>query len=149
MLETSSRLSKIQDIIASKCLLSTTTPSCVWDLSICVCDSIQMRDGNRTTLAHVDSSALARGGDTKSANRADKNTERRSDGSISRTTIPGKSSGAGVQREATGKSNKTDELDYNDPTKFWAAWSERRHECLQSRNDNKGCQCFEGLGSVM
>lgn len=49
---------------------------------------------------------------------------------------------------------------YDDPTKFWAAWSVRReHYCLEgngddgsssnSSNGKKGCQCFEGLGSVM
>mmetsp|Transcript_13914 Transcript_13914/g.30234 ORF Transcript_13914/g.30234 Transcript_13914/m.30234 type:complete len:124 (+) Transcript_13914:202-573(+) len=54
----------------------------------------------------------------------------------------------------------TDNALYDDPTKFWAAWSVRReHYCLEgngddgssgsSSNGKKGCQCFEGLGSVM
>ena len=39
----------------------------------------------------------------------------------------------------------------NDPTKFWAAWSARKqHDCLDGNgNTKKGCNCFEGLGSVM
>jgi len=39
----------------------------------------------------------------------------------------------------------------NDPTKFWAAWSARKqHDCLDGHgNAKKGCNCFEGLGSVM
>jgi len=45
------------------------------------------------------------------------------------------------------------ELELGDPTKFWAAWSARKqHDCLDGDdgNDNKkGCNCFEGLGSVM
>lgn len=43
---------------------------------------------------------------------------------------------------------------FDDPTKFWAAWSERRqhYDCIEGNadgNNKKGCQCFEGLGSVM
>ena len=39
----------------------------------------------------------------------------------------------------------------NDPTKIWAAWSARKqHDCLDGNgNAKKGCNCFEGLGSVM
>eukprot|EP00978_Attheya_sp_CCMP212_P026174 scaffold85663_cov45-Attheya_sp.AAC.2 len=45
-------------------------------------------------------------------------------------------------------------VDMNDPLAFWSAWSTRRHEeCLERDDPNKtsgsGCQCFEGLGSVM
>jgi len=34
----------------------------------------------------------------------------------------------------------------NDPTRFWSAWSDR--QCEQ-HNTKNGCNCFEGMGSVM
>lgn len=41
--------------------------------------------------------------------------------------------------------------DMSDPTAFWLAWSERRR-CFDENGVNThetGCNCFEGMGSVM
>ena len=37
-----------------------------------------------------------------------------------------------------------------DPILFWLAWNERKKACFNENGDHvSGCNCFEGLGSVM
>lgn len=74
------------------------------------------------------------------------------------------SSSSSVEKAAAAGANTTgsttmdpndskvgDNAALNDPTKFWAAWSARKqHDCLDGDGSSKkGCNCFEGLGSVM
>ena len=41
----------------------------------------------------------------------------------------------------------------NDPTAFWLAWNERKQACFDNDGNilahKAGCNCFEGMGSVM
>ena len=39
----------------------------------------------------------------------------------------------------------------SNPVAFWKSWSEKRQMCEQDHNGDKqaGCNCFEGVGSVM
>ena len=62
------------------------------------------------------------------------------------------SAGTGTAIAANEDTKINNNAELNDPTKFWAAWSARkRHDCLNGdgSNSKKGCNCFEGLGSVM
>lgn len=54
------------------------------------------------------------------------------------------------------ETDEKDVVDLNDPNAFWSLWSDRRrrqqHGCALDPLTGKpiaGCQCFEGLGSVM
>ncbi len=45
-------------------------------------------------------------------------------------------------------------INNNDPTQFWLAWNERKKGCFDENGDGDGghkagCNCFEGIGSVM
>ena len=66
---------------------------------------------------------------------------------------------ASTEKKIDDKKSKSD-IDTNelliqsmdDPMRFWSTWSDRRHKCLESQSKNgtqRGCNCFEGLGSVM
>mmetsp|Transcript_48423 Transcript_48423/g.71763 ORF Transcript_48423/g.71763 Transcript_48423/m.71763 type:complete len:124 (-) Transcript_48423:271-642(-) len=68
---------------------------------------------------------------------------------ISKNSVDDKSLDA--ERKNPEKMGQVDDDTLNDPTAFWSAWSER-HRLCKERNDGakvKGCNCFEGLGSVM
>mmetsp|Transcript_8677 Transcript_8677/g.15722 ORF Transcript_8677/g.15722 Transcript_8677/m.15722 type:complete len:122 (-) Transcript_8677:59-424(-) len=72
--------------------------------------------------------------------------------SDAKVTIPVSEVESSTQSKRNPKSAAP--VDMNDPLAFWSAWSTRRHEeCLERDDPNKtsssGCQCFEGLGSVM
>lgn len=80
-------------------------------------------------------------------------------------TTTDQSSSSSVEKAAGGGANTTgsttmdpndskigDNAALNDPTKFWAAWSARKQhdDCLDGDGSSKkGCNCFEGLGSIM
>lgn len=77
----------------------------------------------------------------------------------SSSTSVEKAAGAGANTSSTTMDTDDTKFDdnvaLNDPTKFWAAWSARKqHDCLDGdgntgNTSKKGCNCFEGLGSVM
>ena len=60
-------------------------------------------------------------------------------------------------KEVNSKSIQSDDIDedtnlMNDPMAFWSAWSERRKSCFDEDGNlihQYGCNCFEGMGSVM
>lgn len=65
-----------------------------------------------------------------------------------------------TEKEDGEKKLSSSEIDRNDlllksmddPLRFWSTWSDRRHKCLEDQSKNgtqRGCNCFEGLGSVM
>lgn len=52
----------------------------------------------------------------------------------------------------TSFTTTTNFISNNDPTAFWLAWNERKKECFDENGDGghkAGCNCFEGIGSVM
>ena len=68
-----------------------------------------------------------------------------------KTTVTDAGTRTSTNTTMNSNTKKAESDTLNDPTKFWAAWSARKqHDCLDGNgNTKKGCNCFEGLGSVM
>ena len=71
------------------------------------------------------------------------------------STTPASTEKANDKKKSSSSEIDTNELliqSMDDPMRFWSTWSDRRHKCLESQSKNgtqRGCNCFEGLGSVM
>ena len=94
-------------------------------------------------LLHVTAKADATGGaDTNQSSPSRPKTK---------TTVTDAGTRTSTNTTMNSNTKKAESDTLNDPTKFWAAWSARKqHDCLDGNgNTKKGCNCFEGLGSVM
>ena len=91
---------------------------------------VQTRNASRTSNA--------------SANSNSKSSPRKTNDQISDDT------NRDHHRNRNNENNK--EIITNDPTAFWLAWNERRQACFDKDGNilhEAGCNCFEGMGSVM
>ena len=104
-------------------------------------DSLSLPVGLHVT-AKADATDATGGADTNHSSPSRPKTK---------TTVTDAGTRTSTNTTMNSNTKKAESDTLNDPTKFWAAWSARKqHDCLDGNgNTKKGCNCFEGLGSVM
>ena len=105
-------------------------------------------DGKKDGSSSLSTPSTTSDANAKGAGKMAMDQASSSSSSVEKTASAGTRTAIAANEDT--KINNNAEL--NDPTKFWAAWSARKqHDCLDGdgSNSKKGCNCFEGLGSVM